>query len=171
MPKKRILQNCSKANMDVDPKGNFVDDPTKVRQTGDFPDIGKTEGNIWMGTNQIVGLVLHWFHSWTWWCQPCTDGFKHATPGCTADQTWSAHCWYRFGSVKAARDGASRSMQTGDGVVEFVDITKFMFVTNVMVAQLVSFEEDLVMHKLTKFVRTNQKHHQPPPRPLARSKL
>ena len=58
---------------------------------------------------------------------------------------------------KAARDARIQIHADGDGVVEFVDANEIhvRYKRN-EIQQLVSFDEDLIIYKLTKFVRTNQ---------------
>jgi DNA-directed RNA polymerase subunit beta len=58
---------------------------------------------------------------------------------------------------KAARDARIQIHADGDGVVEYVDATEIhvRYKRN-DIQQLVSFEDDLTIYKITKFVRTNQ---------------
>ena len=58
---------------------------------------------------------------------------------------------------KAARDARIQIHAEGDGVVEFVDAKEIhvRYKRNEQ-QKLVSFEEDLVIYKLTKFIKTNQ---------------
>jgi DNA-directed RNA polymerase subunit beta len=58
---------------------------------------------------------------------------------------------------KAARDARIQIHADGDGIVEFVDANEIhvRYKRN-ETQQLVSFDEDLIIYKLTKFVRTNQ---------------
>jgi DNA-directed RNA polymerase subunit beta len=58
---------------------------------------------------------------------------------------------------KAARDARIQVHADGDGVVEYVDANEIhVRYKRSEAQQLVSFEEDLTIYKLTKFVRTNQ---------------
>ena len=58
---------------------------------------------------------------------------------------------------KAARDARIQIHAEGDGVVEFVDANEIhvRYNRNEM-DRLVSFNEDLIVYKLTKFIKTNQ---------------
>ncbi|MBA2250115.1 MAG: DNA-directed RNA polymerase subunit beta, partial [Chitinophagaceae bacterium] len=59
--------------------------------------------------------------------------------------------------AKAARDARIQIHSEGDGVVEFVDANEIHVRYNRNPTQkLVSFEEDLIIYKLTKFIKTNQ---------------
>ncbi len=58
---------------------------------------------------------------------------------------------------KAARDARIQIHADGDGVVEYVDANEIHVRYNRNQSQkLVSFEEDLIIYKLTKFIKTNQ---------------
>mgnify|MGYP003343844509 FL=1 len=59
--------------------------------------------------------------------------------------------------AKAARDARIQIHAEGDGVVEYVDANEIhVRYKRSDVQQVVSFEDDLKVYKLTKFVRTNQ---------------
>ena len=59
---------------------------------------------------------------------------------------------------KAARDARIQIHADGDGVVEYVDANEIHVRYNRNETQkLVSFEEDLIIYKLTKFIKTNQR--------------
>ena len=58
--------------------------------------------------------------------------------------------------TKAARDARIQIHSEGDGIVEYVDSKKYMFVITGTMWIAVSFEEDLRIYKLTKFIKTNQ---------------
>jgi DNA-directed RNA polymerase subunit beta len=58
---------------------------------------------------------------------------------------------------KAARDARIQIHAEGDGVVEFVDANEIHVRYNRNDEQrLVSFEDDLIIYRLTKFIKTNQ---------------
>jgi DNA-directed RNA polymerase subunit beta len=58
---------------------------------------------------------------------------------------------------KAARDARIQIHADGDGVVEFVDANEIHVRYNRNDEQrLVSFEDDLIIYRLTKFIKTNQ---------------
>ena len=58
---------------------------------------------------------------------------------------------------KAARDARIQIHADGDGVIEYVDANEIHVRYNRNQSQkLVSFEEDLIIYKLTKFIKTNQ---------------
>jgi DNA-directed RNA polymerase subunit beta len=59
--------------------------------------------------------------------------------------------------AKAARDARIQIHAEGDGVVEFVDAKEIhVRYTRNAEQKLVSFEEDLIVYRLTKFIKTNQ---------------
>ncbi|MEJ7671638.1 MAG: hypothetical protein WKF59_02735 [Chitinophagaceae bacterium] len=59
--------------------------------------------------------------------------------------------------AKAARDARIQIHADGDGVVEFVDANEIHVRYNRNQTQeLISFDEDLIVYKLTKFIKTNQ---------------
>jgi DNA-directed RNA polymerase subunit beta len=59
--------------------------------------------------------------------------------------------------AKAARDARIQIHADGDGVIEFVDANEIHVRYNRNQTQkLISFDEDLIIYKLTKFIKTNQ---------------
>jgi DNA-directed RNA polymerase subunit beta len=58
---------------------------------------------------------------------------------------------------KAARDARIQIHADGDGVVEYVDANEIHVRYNRNpIQKLVSFENDLIVYRLTKFIKTNQ---------------
>ena len=148
----------AQANIEMDAKGNFVDDRIKSRQTGDFPILDKTEVEYMdVAPNQIVGLsasLIPFLEH---------DDANRALMGSNMQRQAVPLIKPEVPIVgtgleaKAARDARIQIHADGDGVVEYVDANEIhvRYKRN-DIQQLVSFDEDLIIYKLTKFVRTNQ---------------
>jgi DNA-directed RNA polymerase subunit beta len=148
----------AQANIEMDAKGNFVDDRIKSRQTGDFPILDKTEVEYMdVAPNQIVGLsasLIPFLEH---------DDANRALMGSNMQRQAVPLIKPEVPIVgtgleaKAARDARIQVHADGDGVVEYVDANEIhvRYKRN-ETQQLVSFDEDLIVYKLTKFVRTNQ---------------
>ena len=148
----------AQANIEMDSKGNFVDDRIKSRQTGDFPILDKNEVEYMdVAPNQIVGLsasLIPFLEH---------DDANRALMGSNMQRQAVPLIKPEVPIVgtglegKAARDARIQVHADGDGVVEYVDANEIhvRYKRN-EIQQLVSFDEDLIVYKLTKFVRTNQ---------------
>ena len=148
----------AQANIDIDDKGNFVEDKIKSRQTGDFPILDKGEVEYMdVAPNQIVGLsasLIPFLEH---------DDANRALMGSNMQRQAVPLIKPEVPIVgtglegKAARDARIQVHADGEGLVEYVDANEIhvRYKRN-ETQQLVSFEEDLVIYKLTKFVRTNQ---------------
>ncbi len=148
----------AQANIEMDAKGNFVHDRIKSRQTGDFPILDKTEVEYMdVAPNQIVGLsasLIPFLEH---------DDANRALMGSNMQRQAVPLIKPEVPIVgtgleaKAARDARIQIHADGEGVVEYVDANEIhvRYKRN-ETQQLVSFDEDLIVYKLTKFVRTNQ---------------
>jgi DNA-directed RNA polymerase subunit beta len=148
----------AQANIEMDAKGNFVDDRIKSRQTGDFPILDKNEVEYMdVAPNQIVGLsasLIPFLEH---------DDANRALMGSNMQRQAVPLIKPEVPIVgtglegKAARDARIQVHADGEGVVEYVDANEIhvRYKRN-EIQQLVSFDEDLIVYKLTKFVRTNQ---------------
>jgi DNA-directed RNA polymerase subunit beta len=148
----------AQANIEMDAKGNFVDDRIKSRQTGDFPILDKNEVEYMdVAPNQIVGLsasLIPFLEH---------DDANRALMGSNMQRQAVPLIKPEVPIVgtglegKAARDARIQVHADGEGVVEYVDANEIhvRYKRN-EIQQLVSFDEDLIIYKLTKFVRTNQ---------------
>jgi DNA-directed RNA polymerase subunit beta len=148
----------AQANIEMDAKGNFVDDRIKSRQTGDFPILDKTEVEYMdVAPNQIVGLsasLIPFLEH---------DDANRALMGSNMQRQAVPLIKPEVPIVgtgleaKAARDARIQIHADGEGMVEYVDANEIhvRYKRN-ETQQLVSFDEDLIVYKLTKFVRTNQ---------------
>ncbi|MBC7687491.1 MAG: DNA-directed RNA polymerase subunit beta [Aquabacterium sp.] len=152
------LAKIAQANIQMDEKGNFVEDKIKSRQTGDFPILDKHEVEYMdVAPNQIVGLsasLIPFLEH---------DDANRALMGSNMQR--QAVPLIRLESPivgtglegKAARDARIQLHAEGTGVVEYVDGNEIHVRYNRSeMQQLVSFEEDLKIYKVTKFIRTNQ---------------
>ena len=148
----------AQANIDMDEKGNFVEDMIKSRQTGDFPILAKKEVEYMdVAPNQIVGLsasLIPFLEH---------DDANRALMGSNMQRQAVPLIKPEVPIVgtgleaKAARDARIQVHADGDGVVEFVDANEIhVRYKRSETQKLVSFEDDLTIYKLTKFVRTNQ---------------
>ncbi|MBC7934037.1 MAG: DNA-directed RNA polymerase subunit beta [Rhizobacter sp.] len=152
------LAKIAQANIPMDEKGNFIEDKIKSRQTGDFPILDKGEVEYMdVAPNQIVGLsasLIPFLEH---------DDANRALMGSNMQR--QAVPLIRLESPivgtglegKAARDARIQLHAEGTGVVEYVDGNEIHVRYNRSeMQQLVSFEEDLKIYKVTKFIRTNQ---------------
>jgi len=148
----------AQANAPLDEKSNFVNDKVKSRLTGDFPILEKTEVEFMdVAPNQIVGLsasLIPFLEH---------DDANRALMGSNMQRQAVPLILPEVPIVgtglegKAARDARIQIHADGDGVVEYVDANEIHVKYNRSQTQkLVSFEEDLVIYKLTKFIKTNQ---------------
>src|SRR6186713_69503 len=148
----------AQANIDIDDKGNFIEDKIKSRQTGDFPILDKKEVEYMdVAPNQIVGLsasLIPFLEH---------DDANRALMGSNMQRQAVPLIRPESPIVgtglegKAARDARIQLHAEGTGVVEYVDGNEIHVRYNRSeMQQLVSFEEDLKIYKVTKFIRTNQ---------------
>src|SRR3954468_23058938 len=148
----------AQANTSLDEKGNFVEEKIVSRQTGDFPILEKNDVQYMdVAPNQIVGLsasLIPFLEH---------DDANRALMGSNMQRQAVPLILPQAPIVgtglegKAARDARIQIHADGEGVVEFVDAKEIHVRYNRNdVDRLVSFEDDLVIYKLTKFIKTNQ---------------
>ena len=151
---KKIAQASSPLNAD----SGFAEDRVVSRQTGDFPILDKGEVEYMdVAPNQIVGLsasLIPFLEH---------DDANRALMGSNMQRQAVPLLRPEVPIVgtglegKAARDARIQIHAEGDGVIEFVDAKEIhVRYTRNAEQQLVSFEEDLIVYKLTKFIKTNQ---------------
>ncbi len=152
------LKKIAQASSPLNDKSEFAEDRVVSRQTGDFPILDKAEVEYMdVAPNQIVGLsasLIPFLEH---------DDANRALMGSNMQRQAVPLIRPEVPIVgtglegKAARDARIQIHAEGDGVVEFVD-AKEIHVRYTRNAQekLVSFEEDLIVYKLTKFIKTNQ---------------
>ncbi len=148
----------AQANVEMDEKGNFTEEKIKSRQTGDFPILDKAEVEFMdVAPNQIVGLSASMIpfleHDDANRALMGSNMQRQAVPLIRLDPPIVGTGL----EGKAARDARIQLHAEGPGVVEYVDANEIHVRYNRSeMQQLVSFEDDLRIYKLTKFVRTNQ---------------
>jgi len=148
----------AQANIQLDEKGNFVDDKVKSRQTGDFPILEPNEVEYMdVAPNQIVGLsasLIPFLEH---------DDANRALMGSNMQRQAVPLIQPEAPIVgtglegKAARDARIQIHAEGDGVVEYVDANEIhVRYERDDKERLVSFEDDLRIYHLTKYKKTNQ---------------
>jgi len=148
----------AQANTPVDDKGNFLEERVISRETGDFPILDKSQVEYMdVAPNQIVGLsasLIPFLEH---------DDANRALMGSNMQRQAVPLIRPQVPIVgtglegKAARDARIQIHAEGEGVVEFVDANEIHVRYNRNEEEkLVSFEEDLRIYKLTKFIKTNQ---------------
>ncbi|MDH7462403.1 DNA-directed RNA polymerase subunit beta [Chitinophagaceae bacterium 26-R-25] len=148
----------AQANTPLTEKGEFAEDKIISRETGDFPILERGEVEYMdVAPNQIVGLsasLIPFLEH---------DDANRALMGSNMQRQAVPLINAQVPIVgtglegKAARDARTQIMAEGNGVVEFVDSNEIHVRYDRNEAQkLVSFEEDLKIYKLTKFIKTNQ---------------
>jgi len=148
----------AQANAPLDEHSNFIFDKVKSRETGDFPILDKGEVEYMdVAPNQIVGLsasLIPFLEH---------DDANRALMGSNMQRQAVPLILPQAPIVgtglegKAARDARIQIHADGDGVVEYVDANEIHVRYNRNQSQkTVSFENDLMIYKLTKFIKTNQ---------------
>jgi len=148
----------AQANAPLDDHSNFLNDKVKSRETGDFPILDKNEVEYMdVAPNQIVGLsasLIPFLEH---------DDANRALMGSNMQRQAVPLILPQAPIVgtglegKAARDARIQIHADGDGVVEYVDANEIHVRYNRNQSQkIVSFENDLIIYKLTKFIKTNQ---------------
>jgi DNA-directed RNA polymerase subunit beta len=152
------LKKIAQASSPLNGNSEFAEDRVVSRQTGDFPILDKGEVEYMdVAPNQIVGLsasLIPFLEH---------DDANRALMGSNMQRQAVPLLRPEVPIVgtglegKAARDARIQIHAEGDGVIEFVDAKEIhVRYTRNAEQQLVSFEEDLVVYKLTKFIKTNQ---------------
>jgi DNA-directed RNA polymerase subunit beta len=148
----------AQANVPLDDKGAFVEERIVSRETGDFPILDKGEVEYMdVAPNQIVGLSASLIpfleHDDANRALMGSNMQRQAVPLLRPDVPVVGTGL----EGKAARDARIQIHSEGDGVVEFVDANEIHVRYNRNDDQrLVSFEDDLIIYRLTKFIKTNQ---------------
>jgi len=148
----------AQSNSPLNDKSEFSLDKVVSRQTGDFPILDKGDVEFMdVAPNQIVGLsasLIPFLEH---------DDANRALMGSNMQRQAVPLIRPEVPIVgtglegKAARDARIQLHSEGDGVIEFVDANEIhvRYNRNEM-DRLVSFNEDLIIYKLTKFIKTNQ---------------
>lgn len=148
----------AQANIELDDKGNFIEDKVRSRQTGDFPILEKEEVEFMdVAPNQIVGLSASLIpfleHDDANRALMGSNMQRQAVPLILPE----APVVGTGLEAKAARDARIQIHAEGNGVVEYVDANEIHVRYDRDDSQrLVSFEDDLKKYTLTKYKKTNQ---------------
>ena len=148
----------AQSNTPLTEKGEFAEDKVVSRETGDFPILDKADVQFMdVAPNQIVGLsasLIPFLEH---------DDANRALMGSNMQRQAVPLLRPEVPIVgtglegKAARDARIQIHADGDGVIEFVDANEIHVRYNRNdLERLVSFNEDLIVYKLTKFIKTNQ---------------
>lgn len=148
----------AQVNIAVDEKGHIIEDKVRSRESGDFPILDKADVEYMdVAPNQIVGLsasLIPFLEH---------DDANRALMGSNMQRQAvplvrpQAPIVGTGLEAMAARDSRIQLNAEGTGVVEYVDANEIHVRYNRNEEQrLVSFEEDLKIYKLTKFIKTNQ---------------
>jgi len=148
----------AQSNSPLNEKGEFAQDKVVSRETGDFPILDKADVQYMdVAPNQIVGLsasLIPFLEH---------DDANRALMGSNMQRQAVPLIRPEVPIVgtglegKAARDARIQIHADGDGVIEFVDANEIHVRYNRNdLDRLVSFNEDLIVYKLTKFIKTNQ---------------
>jgi DNA-directed RNA polymerase subunit beta len=148
----------AQANTPLDDKHNFSEDKIVSRETGDFPILEKADVEYMdVAPNQIVGLSASLIpfleHDDANRALMGSNMQRQAVPLLRPDVPIVGTGL----EGRAARDARIQIHAEGEGVVEFVDANEIHVRYNRNDDQkLVSFEDDLKVYRLTKFIKTNQ---------------
>ncbi len=151
-------KKIAQANVALDANGSFTEDRIIARETGDFPILEKNEVEYMdVAPNQIVGLsasLIPFLEH---------DDANRALMGSNMQRQAVPLLRPESPIVgtglegKAARDARVQLTAEGDGVVEFVDAKEIHVRYERNSEQRhISFDDDLKIYKLTKFIKTNQ---------------
>ncbi len=148
----------AQASAQLNDKGEFVEDKIESRQTGDFPILEKHEVEYMdVAPNQIVGLsasLIPFLEH---------DDANRALMGSNMQRQAVPLIRPEVPVVgtglegKAARDARVQILSEGEGFIEYVDGSEIhVRYDRTEADRMVSFEEDLRIYKLIKFIKTNQ---------------
>src|SRR6187401_2366856 len=148
----------AQANSPLDESGSFKEEKVVSRETGDFPILDKNDVEYMdVAPNQIVGLSASLIpfleHDDANRALMGSNMQRQAVPLIRPDDPIVGTGL----EGKAARDARIQIHYEGEGVVEFVDANEIhVRYERDEMDRLVSFEDDLRIYRLTKFIKTNQ---------------
>jgi len=160
------IAKIAQASAPLNDKGEFSEEKVSSRQTGDFPILDKTEVEFMdVAPNQIVGLSASLIpfleHDDANRALMGSNMQRQAVPLIRPEQPIVGTGL----EGKAARDARVQILADGDGIVEYVDGSEIhVRYDRTEADRLVSFEDDLQIYRLTKFIKTNQEtciNHKP----------
>src|SRR5436190_229624 len=148
----------AQANIPLDEGGSFKEEKVVSRETGDFPILDKNDVEYMdVAPNQIVGLSASLIpfleHDDANRALMGSNMQRQAVPLIRPDDPIVGTGL----EGKAARDARIQIHSEGEGMVEFVDANEIhVRYERDEMDRLVSFEDDLRIYRLTKFIKTNQ---------------
>ena len=160
------IAKIAQASVPLTDKGEFAEEKVPSRQTGDFPILDKNEVEFMdVAPNQIVGLSASLIpfleHDDANRALMGSNMQRQAVPLIRPQQPIVGTGL----EAKAARDARVQILAEGDGTIEYVDGSEIHIRYDRTEAdRLVSFEDDLRVYRLTKFIKTNQEtciNHKP----------
>jgi DNA-directed RNA polymerase subunit beta len=151
-------KKIAQSNTPMDAEGNFLEEKIVSRDTGDFPILDKGEVQYMdVAPNQIVGLsasLIPFLEH---------DDANRALMGSNMQRQAVPLLRPEAPVVgtglegRAARDARIQLHAEGEGVVEFVDANEIhVRYERSEDERVISFDDDLKIYKLTKFIKTNQ---------------
>jgi DNA-directed RNA polymerase subunit beta len=152
------VAKIAQASAPLNDKGEFAEDRVSSRQTGDFPILERNEVEFMdVAPNQIVGLSASLIpfleHDDANRALMGSNMQRQAVPLIRPEQPIVGTGL----EAKAARDARVQILSEGDGIVEYVDGKEIhVRYDRTEADRLVSFEDDLQIYNLTKFIKTNQ---------------
>jgi DNA-directed RNA polymerase subunit beta len=152
------IAKIAQASAPLNEKGEFAEDKVSSRQTGDFPILDKGEVEFMdVAPNQIVGLSASLIpfleHDDANRALMGSNMQRQAVPLLRPEQPIVGTGL----EGKAARDARVQILSDGEGIVEYVDGKEIhVRYDRTEAERLVSFEDDLQIYNLTKFIKTNQ---------------
>ncbi|MFT6844692.1 MAG: DNA-directed RNA polymerase subunit beta [Flavobacteriales bacterium] len=151
-------QTIAQANAPIDEKGRFINDKIKARLEGDFPVAEPKDITLMdVGPNQIASIAASLIpfleHDDANRALMGSNMMRQAVPLMQP----SAPIVGTGLEPLIARDSRVLITAEGDGVVEFVDANEIVIrYKRTDEERLVSFDEDTISYRLTKFQKTNQ---------------
>ncbi len=148
----------AQANTQLNDKGEFVEDRIISRETGDFPILEKKDVQFMdVAPNQIVGLSASLIpfleHDDANRALMGSNMQRQAVPLLRPE----APVVGTGLEAKAAREARVQLLAEGNGIVEFVDAKEIHVRYDRNDEQRhISFDDDLKIYRLTKFIKTNQ---------------
>jgi DNA-directed RNA polymerase subunit beta len=152
------VAKIAQASAPLNEKGEFAEDKVSSRQTGDFPILERNEVEFMdVAPNQIVGLSASLIpfleHDDANRALMGSNMQRQAVPLIRPEQPIVGTGL----EAKAARDARVQILSEGEGIVEYVDGKEIhVRYDRTEADRLVSFEDDLQIYNLTKFIKTNQ---------------
>lgn len=152
------IAKIAQASAPLNENGEFAEERVSSRQTGDFPILERNEVEFMdVAPNQIVGLSASLIpfleHDDANRALMGSNMQRQAVPLIRPEQPIVGTGL----EAKAARDARVQILSEGEGVVEYVDGKEIhVRYDRTEADRLVSFEDDLQIYNLTKFIKTNQ---------------